>query len=252
MPSDSALVALQQTLYTSKNPTRRWLHCTRRDWILRALEKTAAQGDKLVLEVGPGSGIYLHVLAGLFEHVTAIDIEEAYLSNSRNIQDIHTNINLLIDDIRRSKLDTDSFDLILCTEVLEHIEDSPAALAEMYRLLKPGGTLIISTPQRFSTLEITAKIAFLPGIIQLVRQIYQEPVLETGHINLMTEKQVRHQLELAGFHIIESFKTGMYIPVLAEVGGATCQRIEACMEDYILGSILDWIMWTQYYIAKAL
>ncbi|OHB72694.1 MAG: hypothetical protein A2W23_10510 [Planctomycetes bacterium RBG_16_43_13] len=252
MPSDSALVALQQTLYTSKNPTRRWLHCTRRDWILRALEKTAAQSCKRVLEVGPGSGIYLTALAGLFEDVTAIDIEEAYLRNSRYIQDCHTNINLLIDDIKCSKLTTGSFDLILCTEVLEHIADSPAALAEMHRLLKPGGTLIISTPQCFSTLEMTAKIALLPGIIQLVRLIYQEPVIETGHINLLTEKQVRHQLELAGFHISENFKSGMYIPVLAELGGATGQRLEAWMEDYIRGSIIDWMLWTQYYIAKAL
>lgn len=37
MASPSALVALQEILYRSGNPTRRWLHCIRREWIIAAL-----------------------------------------------------------------------------------------------------------------------------------------------------------------------------------------------------------------------
>lgn len=40
----------------------------------------------------------------------------------------------------------DSFDAVLCTEVLEHIFDVPAAIAEVHRLLKPGGRLAGTTP----------------------------------------------------------------------------------------------------------
>jgi SAM-dependent methyltransferase len=38
-----------------------------------------------------------------------------------------------------------SFELVLCTEVLEHLVNPPQAIAEMYRVLTPGGTLILTT-----------------------------------------------------------------------------------------------------------
>jgi len=43
MATDRELVELQETLYTSSNPTRRWLHCIRRDWIYDALNRYAGQ-----------------------------------------------------------------------------------------------------------------------------------------------------------------------------------------------------------------
>ena len=203
----------------------------------------------MVLEVGPGSGVYLPLLADLFENVISSDIEEAYLVNLRSLQVSYPNVELITDDITCSRLTSKSFDLILCSEVIEHIGNSRAVLAEMRRLLKPGGILILSTPQRFSTLEMTAKIAFLPGIIQLVRMIYGESILETGHINLMTEEEVIRQLNTAGFSICESYKSGMYIPFLAEFGGIKAQHFEGWLEKLIRGTKLDWLLWTQYYIA---
>jgi 2-polyprenyl-3-methyl-5-hydroxy-6-metoxy-1,4-benzoquinol methylase len=251
MSSISELVQLQQTLYKSKNPTRRWLHCTRRDWIINALRQVAASGkNQRSLEVGPGSGIYLPVLAEIFEEVTASDIEEDYLIHGSILQDMYPNLNLVVDDVINTKLPEASFDLILCTEVVEHIADSRLAIAGMYYLLKPGGVLILSTPQRWSPLELTAKIAFLPGIIDLVRLIYREPILETGHINLMTDKQVIQQLVGSGFRICEQFKSGMYLPLIAEFTAVWGLRFEKWLQTRLLGGPLDWLLWTQYYIAQ--
>lgn len=49
-------------------------------------------------------------------------------------------------DLRRLPFRDDTFDGILCSDVLEHIPEDEAALGELVRILKPGGTLIISTP----------------------------------------------------------------------------------------------------------
>lgn len=247
---DEALFELQQTLYTSKNPTRRWLHVSRRAWITAALRRLARPGTHEVIEVGPGSGVYLPVLAGLAEHVVATDVESAYLDRLDPIVEEHPNVELVLDDITRSGLASDTFDLVLCTEVIEHIPDSPAALGEMHRLLKPGGALVLSTPQRYSPLEVTAKIAFLPGVIELVRRVYAEPVLETGHVNLMTRRTLERQLTAAGFVVEERHLAGVYLPVVAETMGTTALRVEQWLERHLRGSRLDWLLWTQYVVAR--
>jgi len=251
MSAKGHLVELQDTLYNSRNPTRRWLHCIRRDWIIGALNQLALEPSGRALEVGPGSGVYLPVLCSLFSEVVTTDIEESYLDRARNLSSSHPNLSAKIDDVTNSALPESGFDLILCTEVIEHISDSTSALREMHRLLKPGGKLILSTPQRYSPLELTAKIAFLPGIIGLVRRVYREPILETGHINLMTAKQVTEQIEAAGFSIKKQFKSGMYIPLVAEFTGDQGLKLEKHLERLLRGGAFDWLLWTQYYVAEA-
>jgi len=250
--SESKLVELQQTLYTSRNATRRWLHCSRRDWIIDALLRAGLEGPTTrAVEVGPGSGVYLPTLTQLYREVVAIDIEKDYLEHVRYLSNKHDNLTLMVDDITASRLPSASADLILCTEVVEHIGNSASAIREMRRILHPGGVLVMSTPQRYSPLELAAKIAFLPGVIELVRLIYREPILATGHINLMTAGQVRRQLARAGFQIQQTHKSGTYLPLFAELGGHTALRFEQWLESKLCNTALDGFLWTQYYVALA-
>ena len=52
----------------------------------------------------------------------------------------------IISDIADVPVDDASFDAVLCTEVFEHIPDPVKALSEIYRILKPGGVLILTAP----------------------------------------------------------------------------------------------------------
>jgi len=243
------LVHLQETLYTSSNPTRRWLHCSRRDWIIEALEAAAKRGNSLALEIGPGSGVYVPTLSRLFHKVVVTDIEKAYLSHASAMVSALGNLSVEVDDITKSKLPDGQFDVVLCTEVIEHIPDSRPALAEIRRIIRQNGVLILSTPQRYSPLELAARIAFLPGAIQIVRLIYGEPVLPTGHINLLTEAEVRRQLRDAHFTVLQQHKSGMYIPLLAEFGGERALRLEQRLEKLLSGGRFDGLLWTQFYVA---
>ena len=246
-----ALVELQEALYKSRNETRRWLHCTRRNWIISAIHKYApGTPAEAALEVGPGSGIYLPVLSKLFSKVIAVDIEHAYLEHVKLLLPKYQNISLLIDDMISSKLADGSFDLVLCSEVIEHTKFSSTMLKEINRILKPGGILILSTPQRYSTLELTARFALLPGIIQLVKWIYNEPVSETGHINLMTDITVKHQLKEACFETLECHKSGLYLPFIAEFFGIKGLQLEQWIEKQLIDRRSDKLLWTQYYVAR--
>jgi ubiquinone/menaquinone biosynthesis C-methylase UbiE len=250
MNQNNELVSLQDTLYNSKNPTRKWLHCTRRDWIIDKIAKYSNSNSKAI-EIGPGSGVYLPTLCKHFESVVASDIENVYLNNVEKFKKDFKNLTLTIDDITASSFPENSFDFVLCTEVIEHIADSQKALESIKKILKADGILILSTPQKYSFMELTCKIAFLPIIIDLVRFVYKEPILETGHINLLTEKDIKEQIEIAGFSILDEFKSGLYIPLIAEFMGESGLKLEKKIENMIIDNFLSSTLWTQYYILKA-
>lgn len=243
MPAASAddLLALQDTLYASRNPTRRWLHAERRAWIEDALRRLAAGGAASAVEVGPGSGVYLPLMRELFDSVTATDVEDAFLSRARSVGGIR----VVRDDVTRSALPAGSFDVVLCSEVIEHLPSAGPALAGLRRLLAPGGTLVLSTPLRWSPLEVLGRVAFLPGVVHAVRRVYGEPVLPTGHIGLLSERALRRELTAAGLRVRGSAKTGLYLPVVAELGGAAGQRLLARLARS--GRLL----WTQLYLCDA-
>jgi ubiquinone/menaquinone biosynthesis C-methylase UbiE len=250
--TEQQLLELQKTLYASKNPTRRNLHCTRRDWIIDAILRNRPANGGKALEIGPGSGVYLPTLAENFAEVVASDVERAFLTEAESLRSSNPNISVVEDNIVASKLPEANFDLILCTEVIEHIAQGFAALQTIRRIVKPNGVLILSTPQRYSTLELAGKIAFLPGIIQMVRLVYSEPIIATGHINLMTAAAMQRQIRDAGFSIKESFISGLYIPLVAEFLGELGLRFEHASETLLKRIGLTGILWTQFYVAVPL
>jgi 2-polyprenyl-3-methyl-5-hydroxy-6-metoxy-1,4-benzoquinol methylase len=249
--SESQLIGLLETLYNSRNPTRRWLHCTRRDWVVARIAECARERPGSALEVGFGAGVYLRALATNYRSVVATDLEQSQLEHVRARTADLTNLRVIVDDITDSELPAHSFDLVLCSEVLEHIPDPSRALAGIRRVVAPGGFLVISTPQRHSLMEQACKLAFLPGVINVVRRVYGEAVLETGHVSLMTERQMRRALESAGFRIRQHFKSGLYLPIVAEFAGVTGMRLERWVEDRLRDGPLSWMLWTQYYVAQS-
>jgi 2-polyprenyl-3-methyl-5-hydroxy-6-metoxy-1,4-benzoquinol methylase len=249
--TEPTLVELQRTLYSSRNPTRNWLHRTRRQRVELAVRRLAEERRSAdALEVGPGSGIYLPLLCELFEHVTASDIEAEYLDHLARVAAERPNLDLVIDDIADSKLEPASFDLVLCSEVIEHTAAPAQVAAGLRRLLRPGGTLVLTTPQACSTLELAAKIAFRPGVIDLVRRVYREPILPTGHISLMTARQVEALLTGNGFRVLEHETWGLYLPLVSELGGRAGLSLERRLERRISGGRLDGLLWTQSWIAE--
>ena len=106
--SESQLIALLETLYNSRNPTRRWLHCTRRDWLLARIAECARERPGRALEVGFGAGVYLRALANHYKEVVATDLNQSQLEHARARTTDLPNLHVLIDDITDSHLPAQS------------------------------------------------------------------------------------------------------------------------------------------------
>lgn len=245
------LFDLQQTIYNSRNYTRRRLHRARLNWVSTAILKyTGEAAFGRAIEYGPGSGIYLPVLAEHCSEVVAGDIESAYLEGIRPLLGVLSNLSLVVDDIQTSSFEDNSFDFVLCSEVLEHVPDPESALRTLFRILKPGGVAVVTTPQRFSLMEMTCKLAFLPIVIELVRMVYREPILETGHISLRSGDKFLGSLKNSGFRIVEQEKFGLYVPLVAEFGGKYGGLFLEWLEKGMSRRFLAGLLWTQAYVVR--
>lgn len=249
LKEDNVLSELQNTIYRSKNPTRRWLHLTRKDLVMQFLSDIKDGASKSVSEVGPGSGVYLEALCSQFSNVTAVDIERDYLRPLQPLENKLKNLKLIEQDISDINW-TQQFDVVLCSEVIEHVGDDVNFIKGLGRMTKSGGVLILSTPQPYSILELTSKIALSAPFIKLVRMIYEEPVLPTGHINLLSGRELTTLLESNGFEIIKSLKFGLYLPLIAEFSGGYGVKFAASIENLLKKLGITWPLWTQLYLAK--
>jgi len=92
------------------------------------------------------------------------------------------------------------FDLVTCSEVLEHIAEPKKALKEMYRVLKPGGRLLISTPNRFAA-EFWVKLFWLPRAIKRALELKNpfSPAEGKCYDSPLYEHTLRQYLQDAGF-----------------------------------------------------
>jgi 2-polyprenyl-3-methyl-5-hydroxy-6-metoxy-1,4-benzoquinol methylase len=93
-----------------------------------------------------------------------------------------------------------SFDLILCVEGIEHVEDAFALLREMHRLLKPGGILIVTTP---NIISLRSRMRFFgSGFYNCdPRPLDESARHPMHHIGLRTFPELRYFLQTSGFQL---------------------------------------------------
>lgn len=148
-----------------------------------------------VLDLGCGNG--RHTFAALRDgfDVVAFDLDEAAL---RNVTGMTTAMKLegelaprLLDaavrgDALRLPFADDSFEAIVVSEVLEHIPDDRDAMAEINRVLRPGGKLAVSVPRWW-----TEAVCWV-----LSDEYHDRP---GGHVRIYRDGELQQRLEGAGF-----------------------------------------------------
>jgi len=98
----------------------------------------------------------------------------------------------------RMPFDDASFDVAVCVEGIEHLRDRYAFLRECFRILRPGGALVLTTP---NVLNLSSRLRFfLGGFPSLFRPPNEfRPDPSHGHISPTPWYYLRHALLLSGF-----------------------------------------------------
>lgn len=150
-------------------------------------------GDR-VLDLGCGEG--RHVISAYVEenvHSVGVDLSLKDLATTRDKfadfaepDNPQKSFHLSSANALALPFADNTFDKVICSEVLEHIPDYEAALAEIQRVLKPGGLLCASVPRRWPE-----KICWA-----FSEAYYKVP---GGHLRIFKSKELRSQIETLGF-----------------------------------------------------
>lgn len=145
-----------------------------------------------VLDVGCGNGY----TCGMFQEkgcdVTGIDMSETGIGIARKA---HPGVRFEVlgaDDHVLEDLGTGPFDLVVSTEVVEHLYDPRAYVRGVFKALKPGGRFICTTPYHGYWKNLL--ISLTNGWDR-----HWTPLWDGGHIKLWSPKTLRFLLEEAGF-----------------------------------------------------
>ena len=107
-------------------------------------------GEYRVLDAGCGMDLRVELPANA--HVVGIDISEAALARNATVDE------RIVGDVETFPFPDESFDLIVCHDVLEHLDDPVAATRNLARALKPGGELDVRMPIVWSTKGLLTKL----------------------------------------------------------------------------------------------
>jgi SAM-dependent methyltransferase len=112
----------------------------------KMLQRVMRESQRIenVLNAGAGEGLYSHLLLEFPATQQVLELDPSYHQCFRRAS--NRNQRFLAASLTTLPLADETIDLILCSEVLEHIQQDEAALYELTRVLAPGGWLLISVP----------------------------------------------------------------------------------------------------------
>jgi ubiquinone/menaquinone biosynthesis C-methylase UbiE len=111
----------------------------------RMADRLGLERGSVLLDVGSGTGVFLPWLlekTGTEGRIVALDCAERMLEKSRQ-KGFPPQVSFLCASIEEVPLPDASFDAVVCYSSFPHFGDKPRAFREMYRVLRPGGRLVI-------------------------------------------------------------------------------------------------------------
>ncbi len=157
--------------------------------IISALERFAPKPVRDIIDLGTADGRMLHSIKEKFPESRCIGVE--FNQELVNFGKSHfPEIEIVQGDIQVLDFSDKSFDSVLLTAVIEHVPDPEKVVSEAYRILKPGGILVLTSPDPFWE-YLATKVGHLK---------------DGQHNRVMTLSQLSNLIKQNGFTVLKTKK----------------------------------------------
>jgi ubiquinone biosynthesis O-methyltransferase len=241
------------------------------DYIVKNIQTVFGSAKCKILEIGCGNGNISTVLASYGHEVLAIDISEdcigyaAALKKKLNLK----NLSFKVSNGTEIQGVGEPYDAVICSEVLEHLDNPESVVSKAYSVLKPGGILIVTVPNGYGPWELSVKVGSKlselisknAGLANLQRSISAlNKHLSLGdmcvqsvnagdgsaHVQFFTRKQLHQIFLAAGFRVIASGSSD-FIANAAPFSALILKSKLLCRIDFALADMLPSVAASGWY-----
>jgi len=157
----SAVGLAGSTSYTRRSSERA-------EEVLSLLKERVALEGKVILDLGCGVAPLSESFQRISTFLVGLDVNERYVREAQR----NTSLELVLGDAKRIPFKNDSFDFILCNDVLEHVRDEAELMREVLRVLACNGAAYIQCANRYQIIEPHFLLPFLSWIPRTLANIY--------------------------------------------------------------------------------
>lgn len=182
-----------QEEYVVEHPFFNAFHEGRLRGLGRVFRRYIRPGSR-VLDVGSGYGIFYMIDSNWDIELVCCDLDRAAMEKMRALA---PHWEWVVADALKLPWEDASFDAVYAGEIIEHVPDPAQALSEWGRVLRPGGVLVLSTPNRDRL---------------LARANHEAMPVHHEHIREMNLAEARAAARAGGFNVLET--GGVYVEFL--------------------------------------
>ena len=138
-----------------------------------------------LIDIGCGSGGFLCAVQKCFPDIqlNALDLSEEMVRETQ--ERLGPSAVAIVGDSERMPLESEQYEIVTCNMSIHHYPHAQNAVNEMYRILKPGGTLLLNDMDCASPIRALANWAF--------------PRLPGGDVKMYTRREITQMIQEAGF-----------------------------------------------------
>ncbi len=198
-----------------------------------------------LLNIGGSAGIIDEYLFEHFSRVTSIDIDEKAILHAKN-KFQKEGLAFEVGDAMDIKYEPNSFDVVICSNVYEHVPDANTLMSEIFRILRPGGVVYFSAANRLMLNEPHYNLPLLSVIPRPMAHLYMRLTGKGAyyyekHFTYWGLKKLVSEFEIYDYTQLLLNNPDKYKVDYMVTPGSRKQKIAAFISKYIIWLVPSYI-----------